>query len=126
MMVTERMEWMPYRKPSALDLLDDEFAQEKASALGRLGRALESALEALARFDAGDQRNTPSEARQLRASLVAEASAALWHFVVQREACGLRDLRYVLRDYRVPAEVAARMGALPDERARPRNAKRKA
>jgi hypothetical protein len=123
MMVTERMEWMPYRKPSALDLLDDEFAQEKASALGRLGRALESALEALARFDAGDQRNTPSEARQLRASLVAEASAALWHFVVQREACGLRDLRYVLRDYRVPAEVAARMGALPDERAKLRKRK---
>jgi len=122
-MVTERMEWMPYRKPSALDLLDDEFAQEKASALGRLGRALESALEALARFDAGDQRNTPSEARQLRASLVAEASAALWHFVVQREACGLRDLRYVLRDYRVPAEVAARMGALPDERAKLRKRK---
>jgi hypothetical protein len=120
---------MPRReiKPSGLDLLNDEFAQEKASALGRLGRALEQALDALARFDAGDQRNTPSaENRQLRASLVAEASAALWHFVVQREACGLRDLRYVLRDYRVPSEVAARMGALPDERARPRNAKRKA
>ena len=110
-------------KPSAVDLLHEEFAREKASALGRLGRALESALEALARFDAGDQRNTPSEARQLRASLVAEASAALWHFVVQREACGLRDLRYVLRDYRVPAEVAARMGALPDERAKLRKRK---
>jgi hypothetical protein len=113
-------------KPSAVDLLHDEFAQEKASALGRLGRALESALAALARFDAGDQGDTRSaEGRQLRASLVTEASAALWHFVVQREACGLRDLRYVLRDYRVPAEVAARMGALPDERARPRNARRK-
>jgi Family of unknown function (DUF6665) len=111
-------------KPSAVDLLHHEFAQEKASALGRLGRALEAALDALARFDAGDQRNTASaENRQLRASLVAEASAALWHFVVQREACGLRDLRYVLRDYRVPSEVAARMGALPDERAKPRKRK---
>src|SRR5262249_62425143 len=59
------------------------------------------------------------------ATLVAEASAALWHFVVQREACGLRDLRYVLRDYRVPNEVAARMGALPDERTKPRNVKRR-
>ena len=47
--------------------------------------------------------------------LVAEASRALWLFVVQREACGLRDLRYVLRDYRVPHEVAARMGAQPRE-----------
>ena len=51
----------------------------------------------------------------MRASLVAEASRALWHFAVQREACGLRDLRYVLRDYRVPREVAARMGAVPRE-----------
>ena len=56
---------------------------------------------------------------------MAEASDALWHFVVQREACGLRDLRYVLRDYRVPSEVAARMGALPDERPKSRNLKRK-
>jgi len=57
--------------------------------------------------------STPISLR--RASLVAEASRALWLFVVQREACGLRDLRYVLRDYRVPHEVAARMGALPHE-----------
>src|SRR5262245_38925549 len=114
---------MPRREiqPSGLDLLNYELAQEKASALGRLGGALESALEALARFDAGDQRDTPpAEGRQLRTSLVAEASNALWHFVVQREAGGLRDLRYVLRDYRVPGEVVARMGAWPDERARAR------
>jgi hypothetical protein len=26
----------------------------------------------------------------------------------------LRDFRYVLRDYRVPPEVAARMGMMPD------------
>jgi hypothetical protein len=114
-------------KSSAVDMLHEEFAREKASALGRLGRALEAALDALARFDAGERRDTsPADARQLRATLVAEASAALWHFVVQREACGLRDLRYVLRDYRVPSEVAARMGALPDERAKQRNTKRKA
>ena len=41
-----------------------------------------------------------------------EASVALWEFIVQREACGLRDMRAVLRDYRVPAEVAAQMGVL--------------
>ncbi len=108
---------MPHRKTllSPVDLLEDEFAQEKASALGRLGRALEAKLALLAEFDAGLQGETPSsESRQLRAALVAEASVALWHFVVQREACGLRDMRYVLRDYRVPPEVAARMGALPD------------
>jgi hypothetical protein len=109
---------MPQRriKQSPADALADEFGREKASALGRLGRALEAALAALAEFDAGYLREASAvEDRQLRASLVAEASIALWHFVVQREACGLRDIRYVLRDYRVPPEVAARMGALPPE-----------
>ena len=33
--------------------LEYELAQEKASALGRMGRALEAALEALRSFDAG-------------------------------------------------------------------------
>jgi hypothetical protein len=105
---------MPQRriKQSPADALADEFGREKASALGRLGRALEAALATLAEFDAGYLREaSAAKDRQLRASLVAEASVALWHFVVQREACGLRDIRYVLRDYRVPPEVAARMGA---------------
>jgi hypothetical protein len=30
--------------------------------------------------------------------------------MVQREACGLRDGRQVMRDYRVPVEVQYRMG----------------
>jgi hypothetical protein len=102
------------RGSTPADLLEHEFAQERASALGRLGRALEASLGALARFDAEcSPAGSSAEARPLRASLVAEASTALWHFVVQREACGLRDMRHVLRDYRVPPEVSARMGALP-------------
>ena len=102
------------RGSTPADLLEHEFAQERASALGRLGRALEASLGALARFDAEcSPEGSSAEARQLRASLVAQASTALWHFVVQREACGLRDIRHVLRDYRVPREVSACMGALP-------------
>jgi hypothetical protein len=91
--------------------LDYEIAQEKASTLGRLGRALEAALAALRDFDA--QSNDPAEAKPARRALVANASQALWHFVVQREALGLRDSRQVMRDYRVPSEVQSRMGALP-------------
>jgi hypothetical protein len=113
-------------KPSAVDLIQDEFAQERASALGRLGRALEAALAALARFDAGERREmSPARDGQARAALVTEASVALWHFIVQREACGLRDMRYVLRDYRVPPEVAARMGALTGPPASPHKPRRK-
>jgi hypothetical protein len=84
--------------------LDYEIAQEQASALGRAGRALEAALAALAAYkeEAG---GAP------RAKLVQEASYALWCYMIQREAMGLRDPRPVLRDYRVPAEVQNRMGA---------------
>ena len=107
-------------------MLDRELAHEKASALGRLGRALEESLAAIATLDARHARgNTQSaELRQLRAALVAQASVALWHFVVQREACGLRDSHRLLRDYHVPPEVAARVGAFPGRAARLRQTDR--
>jgi hypothetical protein len=91
--------------------LDYEIAQEQASALGRLGRALEAALAALVEYDRqhGEDRSQRELAAR-RARLVQDAGDALWCFMVQREACGLRDPRPVLRDYRVPAEVQNRMG----------------
>ena len=92
--------------------LEYEIAQEKASALGRLGRALEAALEVLRAFDAATLEPS-AETRHERRALVAEASHALWLFVVQRESIGLRDTRQLMRDYRVPAEVQSRMGMLP-------------
>jgi hypothetical protein len=88
--------------------LDYEIAQEKVSALGRAGRALEAALAALAGCDQEHDREHDNGAA--RARLVQEASYALWCYMVQREAIGLRDPRPVLRDYRVPAEVQNRMG----------------
>jgi hypothetical protein len=95
--------------------LDYEIAQEKASALGRLGRGLESALDALRDFDARQHRDA---AREQRRALVAQAGHALWLFVVQRESVGLRDTRQLMRDYGVPGEVQACMGMLPAKAAR--------
>jgi hypothetical protein len=92
--------------------LDYEIAQEKASTLGRLGRALEAALAALQTFDTELTEPTSERGKQRRA-LVAQAGYALWLFVVQREALGLRDSRQVMRDYRVPPDVQNRMGMLP-------------
>jgi hypothetical protein len=92
-------------RPSHVVALDYEIAQEQASALGRLGRALEAALAALSGYEAMNP-----QADSERARLVQDASDVLWLFMVQREACGLHDPRPVLRDYRVPAEVYGRMG----------------
>ena len=97
--------------------LDYEIAQEKASTLGRLGRALEAALETLRTFDAQAIEAT-AETRRERHALVAEAGYALWLFVVQREALGLRDSRQVMRDYGVPPDVQGRMGMLPAQKPR--------
>src|SRR5262245_18258895 len=87
--------------------LEYEIAEERASALGRLGRRLEVALTALA----SGPRATNSD-RKIRDGLVEQAGYALWLFVVQREACGLNKIDHVIQVYRVPNEVVARMGPL--------------
>ena len=98
---------VPFRRRSAsiTDALDYEVVQEQASALGRAGRALEAALTALCEYDRNGQ-----NADETRRHLVAEAGEALWRLIVQRECCGLRDSRSVMRDYRVPPDVQNRMG----------------
>ena len=95
-----------------VDVLNYEIVQEQAAALGRMGRALEAALAELREFDAAHPRaGAPVSTQKARRVLVMEAGHALWMFVVQREACGLRDSRTVMRDYNVPGEVQQRMGS---------------
>src|SRR6185437_5646813 len=97
-----------------LDVLDYEIVQEQASALGRMGRSLEDALAALREFDAVHPRaEATAWPHGERRTLVAKAGHALWMFVVQREACGLRDSRNIMREYKVPAEVQQCMGLVP-------------
>lgn len=99
--------------------LDYEIVQEQALALGRLGRALEAALRNLSAFDAseggvgnaaGGQAPGSPASPTVRTRLVEDAGYALWCFIVQREACGLRDQAIIVREYRVPAEVRNRVG----------------
>ena len=87
--------------------LQYEIAEERASALGRLGRRLEAALTALAACP-----RTANANRKIRDGLVEQAGYALWLLAVQREACGLNNLTHLLQVYRVPNEVVARMGPL--------------
>ena len=100
----------PHRTP--FDVLHYEILEEQAAALGRTGRALEAAVARLREFDAADPRaGAPEAAQQARRRLVTEAGHALWMLVVQREACGLRDSRTLMRDYNVPGEVLRHMRA---------------
>ena len=105
----------------ALDLLragyatlEYEIAEERVSALGRLGRRLEAALAALAACP-----RTACSDRNIYDDLIEQAGYALWLFVVQREACGLNKIDHVLKVYRVPDEVVARMGPLARPSVRP-------
>jgi hypothetical protein len=94
----------PRQRQDALsNLLDSEMLAEKASALGHHGRLVEQALAAL--------RACPADAAE-RPALRARAAQEVWAFFVQRELCGLRDQREVIRFYDIPVEVLVRLGAM--------------
>ncbi len=96
------------RRKTGWDVLQYEIQEEQAATIGRLARELRHALDALNAVDRSDPK---------RPALVDAAGYALWHFVVQRDCAGLRFTETFLRDYAVPAEVRARVGAV-----RPRHA----
>lgn len=89
-----------------LNPLDVEIAGEKASSLGHHGRQVERALAALRAFD-----EAPGMAEE-RGELLRRAAREVWAFFVQRELCGLRDQKEVIRHYGIPREVLARLGAV--------------
>jgi hypothetical protein len=91
-----------------VDSTAKEVAQEKAQALALTARSLESALNALREHDA---RGASKHGDAKRARLVAHAAERVLHYLVQREAQGLRDPRYVFDFYSVPSEVIAKLGA---------------
>jgi hypothetical protein len=74
----------------SVESVQAEIAREKARGLGRTAEALEKAIARLEEIDAGPGPDGAS----MRAEAMAAASRALWSYVVQREACGLRDVRW--------------------------------
>jgi hypothetical protein len=90
---------------AALTVLDIEVAAEKALNLGRMAKAVQASLAALAALPA----DTSAEARS---ALVQAASAAVWRFFVQREMCGALDHDEAIALYAIPPEVLAQVGAV--------------
>ena len=93
-----------------VDTIEHEVAEEKAGALGRSGRRLEQALAVFRAHEVAGARNEPRDSAR-RERLLWELAERLEAFIVQREACGLRDLRHVLDYYDIPREVLERIGA---------------
>ncbi len=90
-----------------VDVLKHEVAEEQAGALGRSGRRLEHALDLFRDYEATGAARGGTKRERLLWELAERVEA----FVIQREACGLRDSRQVLRFYDVPREAIARVGA---------------
>jgi hypothetical protein len=85
-----------------LGYLDYEIAAEKASALGRAGHKVERTLAALKAFEGEQEQRRP---------LVRAAAEAVYAYFIQRELCGMRRHQDVIREYAIPNEVLARLGA---------------
>jgi hypothetical protein len=93
------------KRDTGFNVLESEMLAEKASSLGHHGRRVEVAMAALRAFEPG---GPPEE----RLKLVKAAAREVWAFFVQRELCGLRDQREVIRLYQIPGEVLVRLGAM--------------
>lgn len=94
------------RSDAAFNVLEADIVADKAASLGHHGRQVERALAALRAFDAA------SGTAEERLALVRKAAREVWSFLVQRELCGLRDQKQIVRDYGIPGEVMARLGAI--------------
>ena len=77
-----------------------ELLAEQAASLGQGGRKVEAALAALRDHPGGDG----------RIAILKAAADAVWGFLVQREALGLRDRSAVTSHYGIPREVLNRLG----------------
>ena len=90
------------RLQTGLDTLDHELAGEMATSLGRAGRRVAETLAALGAHPARDE---------ARITLRRAAADAVHAYFIQRELVGLRSHRDAIRDYAIPDEVLARLGA---------------
>ncbi len=90
------------RGRTGLEVLDYELVSEMATALGAAGRKVEEVMERL-HAHKGDGES--------RKALLKAAADAVYAYFIQRELCGLRRHHDVIREYRIPNEVLARLGA---------------
>ncbi len=89
-----------------IDAFAYEAAHEAAIAIGRIGRELEAALEAIRRHDATPGANTDRE------DLLHDAAEKAMALIIQREAFGLRASQDIRDYYEIPGDVMVRIGVV--------------
>jgi hypothetical protein len=89
-----------------VDPIQHEIAKEQAEGLVRTEKRFVEALDAYRLHGEAASAEAPDRGEWLLWDLV----DALTGFVVQREACGLRDAGQLYRLYQVPREAVARIG----------------
>lgn len=94
---------IPRYSDAAFNVLQYDMLQEKASSLAHHARLVEQAMAAL---------HGATERDAERPALVRKAAREVWGYFVQREVCGMRDHRDIIRDLRIPGEVLVRLGAM--------------
>jgi hypothetical protein len=92
----------PASGKTGVDVLDYELMAEKAASLGRAGYYAEQHLKRLREYE-GDAEG--------RRALVKKAAEAVYAWFIQRELCGMRRHDSLIREYSIPKEVLARLGA---------------
>lgn len=102
---------MSRERHAAYGRLEEEFRQERAAALGRIGRTLETQLAKLHRLraewrEAGE--TDRARLAQAYAELHVQAVRYRWYLEVQREAVGLRRHERLDEQYRVPGAAIDR------------------
>jgi hypothetical protein len=83
-----------------IDPLKGATAGDTAARLGRLGRAIESALAELKQAPMAD-----------REALEYACAQIVWEYIVQREACGIVRHEDAIRMYGIPRTVVSKLGA---------------
>ena len=90
-----------------------EIQQETAATYFAACRKMVDSLEALKAFDrSAESAVRDHEKTTRRSALLEEAAERVYFVVIQREAMKLSGYEEFFEDYRIPAEVRARMGAL--------------
>ncbi len=84
---------------TGLSMMEVEMRAETASSLGHHGRKVEAALKRL---------ETAGE--ETREEHLRGAAREVWAYFVQREMCGMRDHRLIIREMGIPDAVLRRMG----------------